>query len=214
MLSSSEAVACRARPRTRVRARKLASGGGGASTSAADRRRRDRWLCHCQLRAGELCAVRGKAPFLVCSGAASRRDCLMGFNSAARSSGPVYGAAAAVRGRASSSRRLSRCFPFSYPWGTQLSRGSAELAWWPVTPIAGLGTCCCRVSSSLPVCAVARAGSSWSARSRCACKAQARTNELDAAKRRPMIGSEERGLSWWGCLAGGSDRLLAFPGRG
>jgi len=35
----------------------------------------------------------------------------MGFNSVARSSGPVYGAAAAVRGLASSSGRLSLCFP-------------------------------------------------------------------------------------------------------
>jgi hypothetical protein len=42
-------------------------------TGAADRRRRDRRLCPCQRRAGELCAVHGKAPLLICSGAASRR---------------------------------------------------------------------------------------------------------------------------------------------
>ena len=47
-------------------------------TGAADRRRRDRRLCPCQRRAGELCGVRGKAPLLICSGVASRRDCLMG----------------------------------------------------------------------------------------------------------------------------------------
>ena len=39
-------------------------------------------------------------------------------------------------------------------------------------------------------CAVARPGSSWSARSRAA----ARTNELDAGERRPIIGSEEEPL--------------------
>jgi len=58
-------------------------------------------------------------PLLICSGAASRRgpalwgfnSVLWGFNSVARSSGPVYGAAAAVRGLASSSGRLSPCFP-------------------------------------------------------------------------------------------------------
>ena len=32
----------------------------------------------CQLRAGGLCAVRGKAPLLTCPGAAGRRECLMG----------------------------------------------------------------------------------------------------------------------------------------
>ena len=42
-------------------------------TGAADRGRRDCRLCPCQRRAGELCAVRGKAPLLICSGAASRR---------------------------------------------------------------------------------------------------------------------------------------------
>jgi hypothetical protein len=42
-------------------------------TGAADRRRRDPRLCPCQRRAGELCAVRGEAPLLTCSGAASRR---------------------------------------------------------------------------------------------------------------------------------------------
>jgi hypothetical protein len=47
-------------------------------TGAADRRRRDRRLCPCQLRAGGLCAVRGKAPLLICSGAASRRGLPMG----------------------------------------------------------------------------------------------------------------------------------------
>jgi hypothetical protein len=38
-------------------------------------------------------------------------------------------------------------------------------------------------------------GSSWSARSR----VTARTNELDAGKRRPMIGSEEKLSGIWGC---------------
>jgi hypothetical protein len=46
---------------------------GGASRVPRDRRRRDRRLCPCQLRAGGLCAVRGRAPLLICSGAASRR---------------------------------------------------------------------------------------------------------------------------------------------
>jgi hypothetical protein len=42
-------------------------------TGAADRRRRDRRPGPCQLRAVGLCVVRGKAPLLTCSGAASRR---------------------------------------------------------------------------------------------------------------------------------------------
>jgi hypothetical protein len=49
------------------------SGGGAHVTGAADRTRRDRRLCPCQLRAGEQCAVRGEAPLVICSGAASRR---------------------------------------------------------------------------------------------------------------------------------------------
>ena len=100
------------------RARKLRQRRWRCVTGAADRRRRDRRLCPCQLRAGGLCAVRGKAPLLICSGAASRgtalwgfNSVLWGFNSVARSSGPVYGAAAAVRGLVSSSGRLSLCFP-------------------------------------------------------------------------------------------------------
>ena len=103
----------------RVRARKLRQRRWRCVTGAADRRRRDRWLCPCQLRAGELCAVRGKAPLLTCPGAASRRGLPFGgstrfyggFNSVARSSGPAYWAAAAVRGLVSSSGRLSLCFP-------------------------------------------------------------------------------------------------------
>ena len=87
-------------------------------TGAADRRGRDRRLCPCQLRAGELCAVRGKAPVLICSGAASRQDCLMGVQlgfMGVQLAGKVIGAglraAAAVRGLVSSSGRLSLCFP-------------------------------------------------------------------------------------------------------
>jgi hypothetical protein len=57
----------------RVRARKLRQRRWRCVTGAADRRRRDRRPCPCQLRAGGLCAVRGKAPLLICSGAASRR---------------------------------------------------------------------------------------------------------------------------------------------
>ena len=57
----------------RVRARKLRQRRWRCVTGAADRGRRDRRLCPCQLRAGELCAVRGKAPLLICSRAASRR---------------------------------------------------------------------------------------------------------------------------------------------
>jgi len=58
--------------------------------------------------------------FLICSGAASasRRDCLMGVQLGftgvplgGEVIGPVYGAAAAARGLASSSGRLSLCFP-------------------------------------------------------------------------------------------------------
>ena len=54
-------------------ARKLGQRRWRCVTGAADRRRRDRRRCPCQLRAGGLCAVRGKAPLLICSGAASRR---------------------------------------------------------------------------------------------------------------------------------------------
>ena len=57
----------------RVRARKLRQRRWRCVTGPADRRRRDRRPCPCQLRAGGLCAVRGKAPLLICSGAASRR---------------------------------------------------------------------------------------------------------------------------------------------
>jgi len=109
------------RPRRtrRVRARKLRQRRWRCVTGAADRRRRDRRRCLCQRRAGELCTVRGKAPLLICPGAASRRGLpyggsarvSWGFNSVARSSGPAYGAAAAVRGPASSGGRLSLCFP-------------------------------------------------------------------------------------------------------
>jgi hypothetical protein len=62
----------------RVRARKLRQRRWRYVTGTADRRRREPALRPCQLRAGGLCAVRGKAPLLICSGAASRRDCLMG----------------------------------------------------------------------------------------------------------------------------------------
>ena len=109
------------RPRRtrRVRARKLRQRRWRCVTGAADRRRRDRRRCLCQRRAGELCTVRGKAPLLICPGAASRRGLpyggsarvSWGFNSVARSSGPAYGAAAAVQGPASSGGRLSLCFP-------------------------------------------------------------------------------------------------------
>jgi len=63
------------RPRRirRVRARRLRQRRWRCVTGAADRRRRDRRRCPCQRRAGELCTVRGKAPLLICPGAASRR---------------------------------------------------------------------------------------------------------------------------------------------
>ena len=70
---------CAVRPRRfgraerRVRARKLRQRRWRYVPGAADRRRRDRRPCPCPLRAGGLCAVRGKAPLLICSGAASRR---------------------------------------------------------------------------------------------------------------------------------------------
>ena len=88
-------------------------------TGAADRRRRDRRLCPCQLHAGGLCAVRGKAPLVICSGAASRRGLPYGgstrfYGGSTRwqgHRGRFTGAAAAVRGQASSSGRLSLCFP-------------------------------------------------------------------------------------------------------
>ena len=106
-------------PYRRVRARKLRQRRWRCVTGAADRRRHDRRPCPCQLRAGGLCAGRGKAPLLICSGAASRRGLPYGgstrfYGGSTRwqgSSGPVYGAAAAVRGLASSSGRLSLCFP-------------------------------------------------------------------------------------------------------
>jgi hypothetical protein len=65
----------------RVRVRKLHRRRWRCVTGATDRRRRDRRPCPCQLRAGELCAVRGKAPFLICSGAASRRGLPYGGSS-------------------------------------------------------------------------------------------------------------------------------------
>ena len=102
----------------RVRARKLRQRRWRCVTGAADRRRRDRRLCPCQLRAGELCAVRGKAPLLICSGAASRRGLPYGGSArfyGVQLGGKVIGAglraAAAVRGLVSSSGRLSLCFP-------------------------------------------------------------------------------------------------------
>ena len=71
---------------------------------------------------------------------------------------------------------------------------------------AGLGDdCCCGFSSSLPVVPSRGPGSSWSARSRVA----ARTNELDAGERRPMIGSEEE-PSGSGCR--GRAGWVGFPG--
>jgi len=57
-------------PRRRVCARRLRQRRWRCVTGAADRRRRNRRLCPCQRRAGGLCAVRGKAPLLICSGAA------------------------------------------------------------------------------------------------------------------------------------------------
>jgi len=63
----------------RLRARKLRQRRWRCVTDAADRGRHDNCrLCPCQLRAGELCAVRGKAPLLIRSGAASHWDCHMG----------------------------------------------------------------------------------------------------------------------------------------
>ena len=107
------------RPDRRVRARKLRQRRWRCVTGAADRRRRDRRPCPCQLRAGGLCAVRGKAPLLICSGAASRRGPPYGgstrfYGGSTRWQGHLgrfTGAAAAVRGLASSSGRLSPCFP-------------------------------------------------------------------------------------------------------
>jgi hypothetical protein len=88
----------------RVRARKRASGGSAASRvlRIAGDVIADSAPTSCRL--DRLCPVRGK-PALICSGAAGRRalpyggsnSVLWGFNSAARSSGPVRGAAAAVR---------------------------------------------------------------------------------------------------------------------
>jgi hypothetical protein len=83
----------------------------------------------------------------------------------------------------------SRCWmTLLHPWGPCLSRGRAGLARLPLFAVAGLGGAVpCGFSPWLPVCAVAWAVSSWSARSRAA----ARTNELDAGKWRPIIGSGE-----------------------
>jgi hypothetical protein len=99
-------------------ARKLRQRRWRCVTGAADRRRRDRRLCPCQLRAGELCAVRGKAPLLICSGAASRRGLSMGVQlgfMGVQLGGKVIGASLRgcrwVRGLVSSSGRLSLCFP-------------------------------------------------------------------------------------------------------
>ncbi len=82
----------------------------------ADRRRRD-GSAFASCRADGLLA-RTRKPRVICSGAASRRAALWGFNSvswgfnsAARSSGRVRGAAAAVRELPGSSGRLSPCLP-------------------------------------------------------------------------------------------------------
>jgi hypothetical protein len=84
-------------------------------------------------------------------------------------------------------------------------------AYWPgpvtLLAIAGLGgTVACGFSSSLPVCAIVQAVSSWSARSRAA----ARTNELDAGKRWPIIEGEEEPAGGWRMRKGD----LAAPVRG
>jgi hypothetical protein len=95
---------------------------------------------------------------------------------------------------------LSSTFP--HPWGPSLSRARGDLARWPAAVGLGWVPCSagfprsCRIS-----CRRAGRGSSWSARSRAA----ARTNELDAGKRRPIIEGEEEPLTrgrpglgvWW-----------------
>ena len=100
-------------------ARASYASGGVCVTGAADRRRRDRRLCPCQLRAGELCAVRGTAPLLICSGAASRRGLPYGGSTRFHGGstrwqghlGRLTGACGCGRGLPSSSGRLSPCLP-------------------------------------------------------------------------------------------------------
>ena len=94
------------------------------------------------------------------------------------------------------------------PMGAFAVKRRGCLTWWPVAlGPPGWGDCCCGFSLSLPVCAAAPGPvSSWSARSRAA----ARTNELDAGKRRPMIGSEEEPSGIWGCR--GRAGWVGFPG--
>ena len=65
-------------PDRRVRARKLCQRRWRCVTGAADRRRGDRRPWGCQLRAGGLCTVRGKAPLLISPGGLAAGDCLMG----------------------------------------------------------------------------------------------------------------------------------------
>jgi len=81
---------------------------------------------------------------------------------------------------------------------------------WPGDLLVATGLardCCAGFLAGDLVRAAVRPGSSWSARSVGARSGRARTNELDAGKRRPMIGSEEHARSrvagWQG---------LAVPG--
>jgi len=100
----------------RVRARTLRQRLWRCVTGAADRRRGDRRLCAI---AGELCVVRGKAPLadLLWRGWPPGtavwvfNSVLWGVQLGGEVIGPVYRAAAAVRGPASSSGRLSLCVP-------------------------------------------------------------------------------------------------------
>src|ERR1039457_1818528 len=79
----------------RVRARKLRQRRWRCVTGAANRRRRDRRLCPCQLRAGELCAGRGKAPgtALWLSFRTSAGGYLRGFSTEPRSGSLLTGVA-------------------------------------------------------------------------------------------------------------------------
>ena len=89
------------------------------------------------------------------------------------------------------------------PVGPLLSKGRGDLTRWPGLAGRGWGgTWCCGFPRGCPVVPVVRSGSSWSARSRVA----ARTNELDAGKRRKILESEEGWLAWGvvsRCVAGG-----------
>jgi hypothetical protein len=89
------------------------------------------------------------------------------------------------------------CHQEPHPWGSLLSRGRGDLARWPgaATGVVTAGW----LSSSLPVCAAARAGSSWSARSPRRAGGDERAGcRQAAADHRERGRASRRGWAKWG----------------